>query len=51
MDNVTMTNYMRTDGCDLLTGKSGKEPYSDCSECYRYDICKKALECEGKGNE
>lgn len=57
MDNVTMTNCMRNDGCDLLTGESGTEPYDNCTECYRYDICKKALMeqnkkiSEDEGNE
>lgn len=43
MNDIEMTNYMRNDGCDLLTGESGTEPYNNCTECYRYDACKKAL--------
>lgn len=43
MNDIEMTNYMRNDGCDLLTGESGTEPYNNCTECYRYDTCRKAL--------
>lgn len=34
--------------CDLVTGKSGDEPYNDCGDCYRYDICKKYYEKESE---
>lgn len=43
MNDIEMTNYMQHDGCDLLTGESGTEPYNNCTECYRYDTCQKAL--------
>lgn len=32
--------------CDLITGKSGDEPLYSCAECYRYDICKSAMDKE-----
>ena len=43
MNDIEMTNFMRNDGCDLLTGESGTEPYDNCTECYRYDTCKKGF--------
>lgn len=42
-EDITMEKvYM---DCDLLTGKNTDGiKYVFCSECYRYDICKKAFE-------
>ena len=32
--------------CDLITGENGDEPYDDCGDCYRYDICKECYDKE-----
>ena len=37
--------------CDLITGKSGDEPYECCEECYRFDLCQKYFEKEAHNEQ